>query len=99
MGMASTWGCGHIDKALSTELLSYQNGRRITSDVLHSFSLSLELVYRDLLIQQMLDGLDHSGEQACEFIRQVLLSVQEMQDLVDRVSTSYLICSSYGCCG
>ena len=31
-------------------------------------------------MQQTLDGLDHSGEEACEFVKQALLSVQEMQD-------------------
>ena len=75
--MASTWAVDTL-RRLSTELLSYQNGRQITADVLDSFFLSLELVYRDLLIQQTY-GLDHSGEQACDFVRQALLSVQEMQ--------------------
>ena len=72
MGMASTWAvemallnCFHI--RMADELLQMS--------FIHS--LSLEPIYRDQLIQQTLDGLDHSGEQACEFVRQAL---QEMQD-------------------
>ena len=79
MGMTSAWAVDTL-RRLSAELSSYQDGRRITSDVLDSFSLTLELVYRDLLIQQTLDGLNHSCEQACELVRQALLSIQEMQD-------------------
>ena len=91
--MTSTWAVGTL-RRLSAELLSYQDGRRITSDVLDSFSLTLELVYRDLLIQLTLDGLDHSCEQACELVRQALLSVQEMQDSqwMHGVCTSYTFC-------
>ena len=93
--MASTWAVDTL-RRLSTELLSYQDGRRTTSDVL---DLSLELVYRDLLIQQTY-GLDYSGEQACDFVRQSLLSVQEMQQnsqLTEPVH--YTRSVHHGCCG
>ena len=75
--MSSTWAVDTL-RRLSAELLSYQDGRQIASDVLESFAVSLELVYRELLMLQSMNGLDDNEERACELVRRALTSIQEI---------------------
>ena len=77
--MSSSWAVDTL-RRFSAELLSYQDGRHIASDVLESFSVSLELVYRELLMLQSLSGLDDDEELACELVRRALTSLEEIQD-------------------
>ena len=78
--MSSSWAVDTL-RRLSAELLSYQDGRHIASDVLESFSVSLELVYRELLILQATSGFRGDDEElACELVRQALTSLQDIQD-------------------
>ena len=48
--------------------------------MLESFAVSLELVYRELLMLQSMNGLDDNEERACELVRRALTSIQEIQD-------------------
>lgn len=75
----SYWAIGTL-RRVSTELISHQDGRNISPDLLESSILSLELVYRDLLMQQSLNSLDANGEVACELVRQALVTLHEIKD-------------------
>ena len=48
--------------------------------MLDNYRSSLELVYRDIVMQQAI-GFDSNREQACELIRQVLVIIDEMEAL------------------
>ena len=80
--MSLSWAIDTL-RRVSAELFSHQDGRHIAPDLLESCILSLELVYRDLLIQQSLNTLDSNGDQACELVRvrQALIILQEIEHL------------------
>ena len=77
MALNSCWALNLL-RRVSTELLNYQDGRQLSPDVLDSYQLSLELVYREVLMAQAVKDLssDHIGE----LIRQALLSLQDIKD-------------------
>ena len=67
-------------RRVSADFSSHPDGRHIASDyLLESCILSLELVYREFLIQQSLNALDGNGDQACQLVRQVLSAPQEIE--------------------
>ena len=74
--MCSSWAVITL-RRLYADISSYEDGRNIAPDVLNSFCLSLELVYRELLVQ-------HPGEdehdQVCELVRQALSNLLEIYD-------------------
>ena len=76
----SSWAIDTL-RRVSAELFSHQDGRRISPDLLESCMLFLELVYRELLIQQSLNTLDGNGDQACELVRQALVTLQDIDHL------------------
>ena len=55
-----------------------EDGRNIPPDVLNSFCLSLQLVYRELLVQHLWED-EH--DQVCELVRQALSNLLEIYDL------------------
>ncbi len=73
----SSWALSLLTR-ISTELLNYRDGRHLSPDVLDSYQLSLELVYREILMAQAINDLsnDHVGE----LVRQALISLQHIQD-------------------
>ena len=84
-----SWAVNRI-RRVCAEMSSYADGRNISPDALESFSLSLELVYRELLIQQTLTNgsTNASGSsddsnllEMCDMIRRALATIQEMYDL------------------
>ena len=59
-------------RRVSADLSSHQDGRHIAPDLLKSCILSLELA---------LNALDGNGDQACQLVRQALLTLQDIEHL------------------
>lgn len=78
--MSFSWAIDTL-RRVSADLSSHQDGRHIAPDLLESCILSLELVYRELLIQQSLNALDGNGDQARQLVRQALLTLQDIEHL------------------
>lgn len=62
------------------DLAPYQDGRLIPVDLLESFSSSLELVYRELLVQESLHGLTVLEREGCELIRHSMATFRIMHE-------------------
>lgn len=64
-------------RRVATDLTTFQDGRRITLDVVDTFVICLELVYCELIALEHLGGnVDH----ACEVVRQSLRCLRMLQD-------------------
>ena len=81
----SSWGFTTLQRVCA-DMLSYEDGRNLAPDVLDSFVLSLELVYRELAIMQLVSstGDVQAGglniQQVCELVRQALVNLREVYD-------------------
>ena len=60
---------------------AFQQGRTIPSDILESFSISLELVYRELLAKESLEGTTIAESETCECVRLSLDILANMSEL------------------
>lgn len=85
MKMSCSWAINNL-RRVSAGLLTYQDGRCISSDMIDSYCTSLELIYRDLLMQQAVDTSVYDYEQIFEMLRQVLLNLHDIQNIQTRVS-------------
>lgn len=84
-------------RRISCELVCYQDGRHISPEVLDSYFTALERAYRDILMQETLDGPNNGSEQACFCLKQALEILQEIEQLqsVDSIqSTPQLLYTS-----
>lgn len=72
----NSWSLGVLSRVAS-ELLNYRDGRHLTADVLDYFHLSLELVYREVLMMQASHLIT---DEVNELLRQALLSIEDMQN-------------------
>jgi hypothetical protein len=64
------------------DLGAYQNGEPVPLDVLESFLIALERVYRELLMKESISALTSGEREACELIRNsmtVLLNLRDVQ--------------------
>ena len=61
--------------------MPFQLGGAIPSDVTKSYSISLELVYRELLAKESLVGITITESEACECMRRSLVIVANMAEL------------------
>lgn len=68
-------------RRVSTELSNYQDERYIAPDTLDSYWTSLQLAYREILMQEALHGSDESLQQACSFVSQALRLLQEIEEM------------------
>ena len=64
-------------REVATDLRNYRDGIRIPLDVVDAFTISLELVYQDLIAgEQIILNVD----QECEVVRQALRFLRKLQD-------------------
>ena len=75
----SSWATRTL-RRVATDLRSYQDGRRIPLDVVDAFTISLELVYRDLIAGEQLNLFAVNVDQECEVVRQALRFLRKLQD-------------------
>ena len=66
-------------RRVASDLRVFEDGRRISEDILDAFVTCLELVYRDLIAQEHVNGLDTNGRQACELVRRSLTHLRALQ--------------------
>ena len=69
----SSWALRTL-RRVGSDLITFQDGRRIPLDVVDAFVLGLQLVYRELIALEHLTGFDSDVEHACEVVRTPLLS-------------------------
>lgn len=67
-------------RRIISDMHPFQDGRCIPSDLLDSFEMPLELVYRELLVQECVVGLNNEEAEACELVRRALALVKSMQE-------------------
>ena len=65
-------------RRVASDLRVFEDGRRISEDILDAFVTCLELVYRDLIAQEHM--LDTNGREACELVRRSLTHLRALQD-------------------
>ena len=65
-------------RRVASDLRLFEDGR-FTQDVVDAFVTNLELVYRELIAQEHINGLDASGCEACELVR-CLQFLRTLQD-------------------
>ena len=82
----SSWAIDSL-RSVVRDLDVFQDGRSIPLDLFDSFILSLELVHRDVIAQQTLDG-HHVDNGACELIRQTIVTLAAMREMVQVVTDS-----------
>ena len=75
----SSWAIRTM-RRVATDLTTFQDGRRIPLDVVDGFVICLELVYRELIALEHLDGFDANVDQACEVVRRSLRCLRMLQD-------------------
>ena len=71
----STWALATVRRVVS-DLSMYEDGRAVPSDVLDAFIMSLELVYREMIAQDCMEGLNEAGSEACRLIGSALCILQ-----------------------
>lgn len=77
----SVWALQRIIRDLDV----YQDGRQLTGDTLEAFIVALELVYRDLIAQQALNGsvVDRNLEEGSRFDQITLEMFKKVRDEVN----------------
>ena len=78
--MANQWAVSTLRRIVS-DLVPFQQGDIIPQDVAESFSVSLELVYRELLAKESLEGMTVPESEACECVRQSLALLANLTEL------------------
>ena len=66
--MTSQWAVSTLRRIVS-DLIPFQERRTIPSDVIESFVVSLELVYRELLAKESIEGMTSAENEGCECVR------------------------------
>ena len=78
--MASQWAVSTLRRVVS-DLVPFQQGEAIPQDVAESFSVSLELVYRELLAKESLESMTVAESEACECVRRSLALLANLAEL------------------
>ena len=78
--MTSQWAVSTLRRVVS-DLVPFQQGEVIPLDVAESFSVSLELVYRELLAKESLEGMTVAESEACECVRRSLALLENLAEL------------------
>ena len=79
--------CSWISDTLrhvAADLSAYQHGEGIPLDVLESFLVSLERVYRELLVKDCINGLTSGERDACELIRHSITELMSLHEVQSR---------------
>lgn len=87
----SSWAIATLRRIIS-DLDWFQDGRHCTLDALDAFVVSLELVYRDLIAQQVLNGseVDPNLEEGSRFVRLTIEVLTRMRDADLLVHSSFI---------
>ena len=59
-------------RRVATDLSAFQDGRRISFDVVDAFVICLQLVYRELIALEHFSGFDANVHQACEVVAKAI---------------------------
>ena len=84
----SSWAVRTL-RRVASDLTAFQDGRRIPSDVVDAFILSLELVYREVIALEHLNGFDANVDQASEVVRHSLRFLRMLQDEPSQMCESH----------
>ena len=68
-------------RRIVSDLIPFQERRTIPSDVIESFVVSLELVYRELLAKESIEGMTSAENEGCECVRLSLDILANMSKL------------------
>ena len=75
--MSAQWICYTLYRVLGS--FECSDGRMICQEVQDASLLSVELVYRELLVKRSLEGLDEGELEACDFLRTALEALQSLE--------------------
>lgn len=80
----SVWALNTLHRIIG-DLDVYQDGRYLSGDTLEAFIVALELVYRDLIAQQALNGpaVDRNLEEGSRFVQMTLEMFKKVRDEVN----------------
>jgi len=74
----SSWATNSLRRV--AEDIRASDSRSFSADVAESFALALELVYREILVQEQLDGHSTRYSRVCTLIRRALEALKLLQD-------------------
>ena len=75
----SSWAVSRI-LGVVNDLTVFEDGRHMSMDDLDSFIISLELVYRDILAQEIISSVPSDLNRACLMVQNSLLYLSSMRD-------------------
>ena len=78
--MAEVFHCLGLIRSVLLDVVRYQDGRRIPGNVLDYYLISLELAYRELVLD-LTEILTEEQKEAVDIIRQCLVTTKEIQRL------------------
>ncbi len=67
----TSWAISSVFRIIS-DLDVYRDERSLSSDAIDAWCLSVELMFRELIVQQTFDRSDQDIDEACEIIRRAL---------------------------
>ena len=70
----------NILSRIESDLSIFEDGRSISDDVLDSIIVSLEFVYRELLVLEATSQLNQLQQQAVEFVKSCLFIARSVSD-------------------
>ena len=82
---------------VAADLSAYQHGEGVPLDVLESFLVSLERVYRELLKKDCINGLTSGERDACELIRHSITELMSLHEVQSREPGSSCTTDCVGC--
>ncbi len=78
----TSWAISSVFRIIS-DLDVYRDGRSLSSDAIEAWCLSLELVFRELIVQQTFDRSDQDIDEACEIIRRALNTTSSLREHIN----------------
>ena len=80
--MSCSWAVSALRRVIS-DISAYQDGRRIPHDILDACVMTLELVYRELLVVECMYDFTDADAEGCELVRRALEQLKRLQDEVE----------------
>ncbi len=78
----TSWAISSVFRIIS-DLDVYRDERSLSSDAIDAWCLSLELVFRELIVQQTFDRSDQDIDEACEIIRHALNTTSSLREHIN----------------
>ena len=93
----SLWAIDTL-RRIAAELATYQDGRYITNNTLTAYRTSLQLVYRNILMNAQ---CANNRERVCDILQEVFLSLEDIEygQSVQCVEPTLGLCTNNGCVG